>query len=631
MRLVSLELKNFKGIKSFVLKPDGKDVTIYGDNGAGKTTLADAWHWLLFGKNSLNQADFEIKPLDTEGKPLSGVETEVEALIEIDGKQITLKKVYSELWTKRRGSPMATFTGHTTHHFVNDVPTPKGEYDAYLANIINEDAFKLLTSPRHFNEVLTWQQRRVLLLEVCGDVTDADVIASDVILAELPAILGDRKLDDHKKVIKDRKTAINKELTLLPARVAEVQRGLPDAVVVNRESLELARQERSAKQQKLAELKAGGQITDKNMELLQVKAAITEAKNSLSREINKEQTNIRVLEVEVGRLEREIAKWQSEKETNQRLLPDFRQMLEHREQKYQILDCISPDIEPLNECPTCGQMLTKELAEILTAQERAGRSYERELKLASLADEIEQLKGVIECRTNEITDNEQRIQEKLSEMQGYIKASQETISALQQQEKAVEADELTQQKETLEQEIATLEGESQAKVDALQQEIEGLNKAIASYEREIALEEQRQAGLARVEELEQEQRKLSAEYEKLEKELYLCEAFTRAKVSLLESNINAKFASTKFKLFDEQVNGAIADCCETTFEGVPYSDLNHGGRMGVGLDIITTLQRHFGQECPVIVDNAESYCHLPDMNCQIIQLVVSVGAPLHGW
>ena len=61
VKLLKLSLNNFKGIKSFTLEPQGEDVNIYGDNAVGKTTIFDAFTWLLFGKDSLNRADFEIK------------------------------------------------------------------------------------------------------------------------------------------------------------------------------------------------------------------------------------------------------------------------------------------------------------------------------------------------------------------------------------------------------------------------------------------------------------------------------------------------------------------------------------------------------------------------------------------
>ena len=96
MRLNRLTLTNFKGIRSFTLEPQGEDVNIYGDNAVGKTTIFDAFTWLLFGKDSLNRADFEIKTLGPDGEPLHGLEHSVEGVFDIAGKELTLKKVYAE-------------------------------------------------------------------------------------------------------------------------------------------------------------------------------------------------------------------------------------------------------------------------------------------------------------------------------------------------------------------------------------------------------------------------------------------------------------------------------------------------------------------------------------------------------
>src|SRR5690606_19351687 len=135
---------------------------------------------------------------------------------------------YREKWTKKRGSADKTLTGHTTDHFVNGVPVKKNEYDAVVAEIADEQRFRLLTDPTYFNEHMHWQDRRALLLEVCGDVSDDDVIASEPELKDLPDILGGRSLDGHRKIVLARRKEINEELDRIPVRIDEVRRGLPD-------------------------------------------------------------------------------------------------------------------------------------------------------------------------------------------------------------------------------------------------------------------------------------------------------------------------------------------------------------------------------------------------------------------
>jgi len=79
----------------------------------------------------------------------------------------------------------------------------------------------------------------------------------------------------------------------------------------------------------------------------------------------------------------------------------------------------------------------------------------------------------------------------------------------------------------------------------------------------------------------------------------------------------------RFKLFETQVNGALAECCETTFNGVPYGNLNNGARLNIGLDIINTLSEHYGFAPVVFIDNAESVVNILPTKGQQIRLIVS--------
>jgi hypothetical protein len=158
---------------------------------------------------------------------------------------------------------------------------------------------------------------------------------------------------------------------------------------------------------------------------------------------------------------------------------------------------------------------------------------------------------------------------------------------------------------------------------AIQKEIDTLTDAITALEQAAARLEARKSGEKRIEELKAEERKLAAEFEELEQQLYLTEEFIRTKVRLLEDKINSKFKLARFKLFNTLVNGGIEECCETTFQGVPYSNLNNGARLNIGLDIINTLAEHFGFAPVVFIDNAESVVNILPTKGQQIRLIVS--------
>lgn len=116
----SITLNNFKGIKSLHVDFDNQ-TDIYGANGTGKTTIADAFTWLLFGKDSHDRKDFEVKTLDVFGKVIPKVEHEVSATLLIDGEVVTIKRILKENWVKKRGSLESEFAGNVTDLYWNDV------------------------------------------------------------------------------------------------------------------------------------------------------------------------------------------------------------------------------------------------------------------------------------------------------------------------------------------------------------------------------------------------------------------------------------------------------------------------------------------------------------------------------
>ena len=225
IKLMLLRLTNFKGFRSYTLEPGGLDEAIYGDNETGKTTLFDAFTWLLFGKDSLGRSDFGIKTLDTDGNPIPNIDHSVEAVLEIDGRLRTFTRTYREKYTKKKGTKEAELTGHETLYVIDDMPMKEMEYQGAIRSIMDEGVFKLLTSARWFNEQLSWQERRKVIMAT-KQVTWEAILAADANLAELPALVQpDGRVhaqdlqccvDDWRKAAATRKADINKEMNEPP-------------------------------------------------------------------------------------------------------------------------------------------------------------------------------------------------------------------------------------------------------------------------------------------------------------------------------------------------------------------------------------------------------------------------------
>ena len=226
-KLKKLTLTNFKGFKSFEIEPDGKTVRVLGANKSGKTTLADAYNWILFNKDSLNRADFGIKTLK-DNEPISGLEHTVEAIFEIDEKEVSLKKTYQEKWIKKRGHSSKTLTGHETKYEVNGAPKNKGAFNDYIKEFITDmEVFRLVSDPLYFS-TLDMDKRRDIVMEVTGGIDDLQIVESDENLNELKPLLEKYTMEELKDINKRDKKAVNDKLKSNPIRIDEIYRNLEE-------------------------------------------------------------------------------------------------------------------------------------------------------------------------------------------------------------------------------------------------------------------------------------------------------------------------------------------------------------------------------------------------------------------
>ncbi len=639
MRIEKLKLTNFKGIKSLQLDLAGESASIYGANATGKTTIYDSFLWLLFGKDSANRADFAIKALTEDGAPISGLDHEVEAVLSIGDTEVALKKSFKEKWTKRRGSATAEFTGHTTDYYIDGVPAKKAEYDAKIAEIADESVFKLLTSPAYFNEQLHLQDRRALLLEVCGDISDADVIASDEALSALPSILGKRSLEDHRKVIQARRTEINRELERVPVRIDEAMRGLPDVEgldeVALRAELDELRAKRTQLQTEQVRITSGGEVAERTKHLRELEAELITAQSRVraatEEQLAEHRATLRQAQADAENKRREISRAEADAQATSAEIEQLRRQMAALRKQWHEANATAFEHTDETVCPTCGQDIPEEQLNEARQQALAVFNLQK-------AGQLEELSAEGKRKAARVTELEAAQAERqrgleaakaaLATLQDIAVTAQAQIDAAKAAEpdpsRDAECRKLTSEIAKAKESITELQQGQGAALAGVQDALRKLNTKVEAVEASLATIGQRTKGLERIEELKAEERQLAGEYEQLEGELYLTEEFVRTKVRMLEQRINSKFTLARFKLFEVQVNGALNEVCETTYQGVPYSaGLNNAARINVGLDIIRTLSEHYGFSAPIFVDNAEAVVELLPIDAQVIRLVVS--------
>lgn len=647
MRLQKLVLENFQGVKALTLDfPGGCSGSIYGDNATGKTTIFNALTWILFGRPSTGAKNFTPQTRGPEGE-IHHLEHSVMAdFILEDGQQVSLKKIFKENWKKKRGAVNETLDGHTTDYYIDGVPVKEKEYENTVLSDCGGDANRMmiLTMPDYFPEQMKWEDRRKILLTVCGDVTDKEVIASNSELAELPELLkmpGDSgksyAIDDFKKVIAGRRRDINKELDSIPARIDEVEKAIPDTKGLDEKALhekaaglskELDTIEAeivSSKNKSTVTSKVTAQIAQIEAEQAQAKADYikeqgvkTAAENEiwLTKKAEKQDIELQIKQDEISKGSKEID-LEAVKKGRDRLLKEWNEVSAmHWDSGSEI-------------CPTCGQRLPAD--KIAELQGDFNEKKAEKFKKINEEGATKYNKDRISALEMEISDLTSRIEKNRAKAAALAEEIQEhSVNAIpaapfEGTEKGKEYEaRITELKTILTDEAAI----ANKAVEGLREQEKEKREELTRVQTTIAQFAAAEKQVARKTELEAHGKELSKQFDDTEKALYLADLFTKTKVGMLTEKINEKFKSVSFQLFVEQINGGLKEGCEVLVPGeggrmIPYAYANNAARINAGLEIIGVLSDYWKLKLPVVLDNAESNTHPLKIDTQVIKLYVS--------
>ncbi len=650
MKLIRMKLENFKGIKKAEFSFGGYDANIYGANGTGKTTVFDAFTWLLFGKASEERANFSPKTITADGAA-HNLDHSVECDIEIDGNVTTFKRSFHEVYKKTRGNAQAVLSGHTTDYWINGVPKKEKEYQKFWQEVFDSDEeVKLLTMPAYFAEQLHWEKRRAILLEICGNISDLAIMETDTELRELSAQVGNNSVDEYKKIVKARKATVNDKLKLIPARIDEAARAIPDKLptdskeVMEQRASDLKKAISEAEEERASIIAGNDKEAHIRTEIAEQNAALSEARAEYA---EKQRAATDAALEKVQEIRKKVAVEENELSQNIRTLEQAKHrvadiekkreqvMKSHKEKQAEYAEAEREQFdETAAICDKCGQALPE--SKVLDL-----KALFNERKSNRLTALTEAMNGLIEegkAKASKTMLAEEK--QKVADLEAVVANNEEMISklksSLEEYKKGVAASilppfETTDEYGRIKARIEDLKSckYEAPKTDGIDAKIADLRTAEATISASIAALETEAAQKARIAELEQEEKSLGAQYEEAEHALYLCEKFTRVKAALLNDKINEHFKTVKFQLFRQNItNDGIDDICDVlvptaTGAFVPFSDANKAARLNAGIEIIGVLGEYYGIELPIFVDNAESVTHIILTKGQLIRLVVS--------
>lgn len=630
MNIKQLQLRNFKGAKSLVINFSDGVTDISGDNGTGKTTVFDAFNFLLWGKNSENETAFDIKTLDSENKSNPDLEHEVIGTIEHDGKEVELRRVYKEKWTKTRGSDELKMSGNPTLLFINDVPKSLAEYKVFIDSIIPDKYSRMITDPRYFNVHLKWEQRRAILQELAGEVSDEDILMDNPQLDEiLPILMEMKSLPDKKKEISAKKTKIKGEKDQIPARIDEVDRTKPQ--VKDWDSIESKIDEETEALNECQKLidsdqervnKAFNDQKANQAKRNELKLKIDDQKAADDRLANKDRNEAinkkSGLEADLSNVKGFISRLESDTLGNDTQIGVLRGEVGKLRDKYNERNAELFSADSMNDsCPSCKQKLPDESIESLKEGLIANFNSQKVNDLEAISKQATEKNAEIQRLQALNSSNPTKIEElktKKSELEDAINkiaipevgetGESEALKQLISELDAIPATVVTEQSDET---LKTQKKELETQIEDLKTQLKDRD-FIANADK-------------RIEELKDQQRQQAQEIASLERIEMQIDQFTKIKMETVENRVNSMFELVKFKMFEQQINGGEQPTCVCLINGVPYSSLNKASQINAGLDIIFTLQKHFGITAPVFIDNRESISVIRDMNCQIVNLI----------
>lgn len=632
IRLLALTISNFKGCRKLTLELDGRSASVYGDNAAGKTTIYDALTWLLFGKDSRGSGEFEIKTLGPDGQVLDhGAVTEVEAIFSANGERLCLRKTYFEKWIARRGSAESCYDGNTSEYYVDGVPVKKYEYERRVGELVPEKLFRMLTGVTWFCDGMDWKERRRVLLEVCGAASDGEIMAQAPQFRSLAEAMGRLSLEDYKKKLQAERRGLSGARSAIPARLDECGKTVDELAGMDFRGL---REQRSAVAARLEQLQAellklrnGTLLDSKRNELAGVKnelaAYINENNGHRQSQMAPAEDRRPALSEALRVKQREFLRWSQLAANEKALIEELEEKIQRCRELWAAEDA---KVFTAANCPTCGQKLPEEAQEAARTRFEAEAARRKQEAVAAADREKASLSAAAERRERYISDAvraENEAARLAAELESYVPEAAPEVFDLPGYEERLDA--AQGRIRALEAELAALEGESAAIREEIGQKVSALRQELDGLDRELAKESVLVYARGRADKLRQEAREAGERLEMLDKQLFLCDEFTRYKVQFVEERINQRFRLVRFRLFQEQVNSGLADCCDATVEGVPYGSLNNGARINAGLDIIGALSEHYGVSVPLFIDNAESVTALLAVDAQVIRLVVSEG------
>lgn len=580
---------------------------ILAENGRGKSSIVTAFNWVLFNCDYELRDNPQVRRV-VDGKSVDDMDTAITLVLDVDGKEVTLRKVQKRTYSKDGSSYK-----DDNKYFVNDVPKTLKDFNAYLD--VDMNVFKMCSNVNAFLNQKPAEMREYLF-GLVGNVTDLDITQQRAELNELAPLLEKYTAEELSAMNKATKANITKELPVLDGQIKEKERDIQLKQAIDVSDLEL--QKNSLKEQ-IADCVAKQTDNDKLMaeydkassDILNLKFEL----NDMARKANEGNEKAkRTLAGFIDEKKKRLYEIANGIQDNNRKITDCQYDIEAGTK---LRDKLAEDWKRTNSekfdentaiCPTCHRELPTEQVEELknsfahTKAERLAKIEEQGLEAKRNIERAqEQIKMLEEFNETNLS-NQQKVEAEIAYIEKQLSELPQEIDVSTTEEYKALEQKIAEKEQAMHKanDISAVKAELKAQETALRQQLSDCEAKIAASN--TAMEEER------LEELHNRQRDMEQGKANAEKILDLLDELDKAKNEALSDAINSHFDLVKWQLFEYAKNGNYKSVCVPMVDGksILTTMSNKGNRILGRIDICNSIQRISGITCPIWLDDAES-------------------------
>lgn len=586
---------------------------ILAENGRGKSSIVTAFNWVLFNCDYELRDNPQVRRV-VDGKSVDDMDTAVTLVLDVDGKEITLRKVQKRIYGETvKDGVVVTTVNDPNSYYINEVSKTLKAFNEYLN--VNIATFKMCSNINVFLNQKP-KEMREYLFSLVDKISDLDMAKSQSGLAELVPLLEKYTVEEIRAMKNKIKSDVKENTEKLKGQIEEKERDIQLKQAIDVSDLEL---QRNGLKEQITDCVAKQTDNDKlmaeydkaSLDILNLKFEL----NDMSRKANEGNEKAkRTLAGFIDEKKKRLYEIANGIQDNNRKIADCQYDIETRTK---LKDKLAEDWKRTNSekfdentaiCPTCHRELPTEQAEELrssfaqTKAERLAKIEEQGLEAKRNIERAqEQIKMLEEFNETNLS-NQQKVEAEIAYIEKQLSELPQEIDVSTTEEYKALEQQIAEKEQAMHKanDISAVKAELKAQESALRQQLSDCEVKIAASN--TAMEEER------LEELRNRQSDMEQSKTNAEKILDLLDELDKAKNEALSDAINSHFGLVKWQLFEYAKNGNYKSVCVPMVDGksILTTMSNKGNRILGRIDICNSIQRISGITCPIWLDDAES-------------------------